>query len=188
MHESPHAVTGLLKRGREGDPKAISELLPLVYDQLRSLADKYMRSERQGHTLQATALVHEAYMRLAGADVDYENRVHFFAVAAGVMRRILVDHAKSRGRQKRGAGAAKVTLNEAVHVGSDPDSAIADIDEALTILAKVDERKARIVELIYFGGLTYDETASAVGVSAVTVHRELKFARAWLQQQMAGGA
>ena len=181
-------MTGLLKRGREGDPKAISDLLPLVYDQLRSLADKYMRSERQGHTLQATALVHEAYMRLAGADVDYENRVHFFAVAAGAMRRILVDHAKSRGRQKRGAGAARVTLNEAVHIGNDPDSAIADIDEALTILAKVDERKARIVELIYFGGLTYDETASAVGVSSVTVHRELKFARAWLQQQMAGPA
>lgn len=187
MHEPPQAVTGLLKRGREGDPKAISELLPLVYDQLRSLAENYMRSEREGHTLQATALVHEAYMRLAGADVNWDNRVHFFAVAAGVMRRILVDHAKRRGRQKRGAGAIRVTFNESVRIGSDPDSPIAEIDEALTELAKVDERKARIVELVYFGGLTYDETAAAVGVSAVTVHRELKFARAWLAQQMSGG-
>jgi len=186
MADSQPAITVLLRRGSQGDQSAISELMPYVYDELRSLAGHYLKSERSGHTLQATSLVHEAYLRLAGADVEWVNRVHFFSVAANAMRRILVDHVKTRNREKRGGGIAKITFDEAVEVSSDSNAPITEIDDALNDLAKFDERKSRIVEMVYFGGMTHDEVAGSLGLSVMTVHRELKFARAWIHQQLRG--
>jgi len=177
-------VTELLHRWRGGDQDALDRLLPLVYDELRKLASKYMRAERPDHTLQATALVHEAYVRLAGSDIDWKDRAHFMALSARMMRRILVDHAKAGRRHKRGAGAVKVSLDEVVHVGTEPAPELIELDRALDKLAEVDERKARAVELHFFGGLTYDETAEALGVSPATVARELRMARAWLYNQL----
>src|SRR5690606_19077148 len=135
---------------------------------------------RPDHTLQATALVHEAYVRLAGADIDWKDRAHFMALSARMMRRILVDHAKASRRQKRGAGAVKVSLDEVVSVGAEPPPELLELDRALDKLSEIDERKAKAVELHFFGGLTYDETAEALGVSPATVARELRMARAWL--------
>lgn len=178
------SITQLLIRWRSGDGSALGELTPLVYDQLRRLADRYMRGEHAGHTLQATALVHEAYVRMVDMEVSWEDRAHFFALSARMMRRILVDHAKTLRRAKRGGGAIKVSLDESLLVDSDSVSGLVDLDDALTGLAAFDERKARIVELQYFGGLTYDETAEALGVSAATVDRELRLAKAWLYREL----
>ncbi len=180
-------VTRLLLRWRRGDDSALEELVPLVYDELRRLAARYLRSERSDHTLQPTALVHEAYARLVGAEVGWNGRVHFFAVAAGMMRRILVDHAKKRHRVKRGAGAARVALDEVVLVTAEPSIELLALDEALQRLEAFDQRKSKIVELHFFGGLTYDETAAALGVSQSTVLRELRLARSWLHREMDPG-
>lgn len=181
-------VTQLLASIREGDQNAVNELTPLVYDELRRLAGRQMSGERSSHTLQATALVNEAYMRLVDADIPYQDRKHFFAVAARTMRRILVDHAKSKGRQKRGGEFAKVTLEEGLVMSPEPDSDLTRLDDALTLLEQQDERKAKVVELHFFGGLTYDEVAEALEISPATVHRELRMAKAWLQRELAGDA
>jgi RNA polymerase sigma factor (TIGR02999 family) len=177
-------VTRLLKEWGGGNKEAIDELLPIVYQQLRKLASICLRSERPDHTLRATALVHEAYIRLVDADVAWQDRVHFFAVSARLLRRILVDHAKSNKRQKRGGGAEKISLDEAILVGPQVSGGIVALDEALQRLASHDQRKSEIIELLCFGGLTYDETAAALKISPATVHRELKMARAWLHREL----
>lgn len=177
-------VRHLVQRDRDGDPAALEELLPLVYDQLRGMAARYLRDERPGHTLAPTALVHEAYLRLAGADLELQDRAHFLALASGVMRRVLMDHARTRNRQKRGAGALMLSLEDVHEIPSDLGQLLG-LDEALKELAKFDPRKARIVELIYFGGLTYDEAAGVLNISSVTVHRELRLAKAWLERELA---
>ena len=174
----------LLTAWRTGDTGNLDALLPLVYDELHALAQRRLRSERADHTLQPTALVHEAFLRLAGSDVTVHDRVHFVALAAGTMRRVLVDHAKARRRAKRGAGAGAVPLDEALHVAAAPDTDIEALDEALADLQASDARKARVVELHYFGGLTYDEIAEVLGVGVATVNRDLRFAKAWLHQRL----
>jgi RNA polymerase sigma-70 factor, ECF subfamily len=180
----PAEISRLLLASKGGDETALARLMPLVYDQLHVLARKRLQGERTGHTLQTTALIHEAYLRLVGSDVGWEGRVHFFAVAAQTMRRILVDHARSRGRDKRGGGAVPVTLEDVAIVPPEPSDDLVALDEALERLSALDPRKARVVELHYFGGLSYDETATAIGVSAATVDRELRMAKAWLYREL----
>lgn len=178
-----HTVTLLLRQYRDGDESALARVVPLVYEELRQLARRHMGRERSGHTLQVTALVHEAYARLVKADVGLHGRGHFFAVASSVMRRILVDHARARASLKRGGGARRVTLDEqmpAADLGQD----VLDLDEALQRLAALDDRKARVVELHYFGGLTYPELARAFEVSPATIDRDLRFAKAWLKREL----
>ena len=174
------SVTVLLQNWQAGDDKALEELTPVIYQELKRLARSAMRGERNSHTLQATALVNEAYMRLVDANVAWKDRVHFYAVAARMMRRILVDHARARSSAKRGSGRTNLPLEEALVVGVTPNDELLDLDDALVKLAAFDERKAHLVELIYFGGLTYEEAAEALAVSPVTVHRDLKVAKAWL--------
>ena len=183
--ESQQNVTALLTAWRNGDKDALSRLTPVVYDQLHRLASRYMRGERNGHTLQTTALVNEAYIKLVDSSrVDWQNRAHFFAVAAQLMRRILVDFARSRGYQKRGGDWRQVTLAEGMDItaGSDPD--IVELDAALEGLAKLDPRKARVVELRFFGGLNQEETAEALQVSTDTVGRDWRAAKAWLTREL----
>jgi RNA polymerase sigma factor (TIGR02999 family) len=178
-------VTKLLQQWRGGDRQALDELMPIVYEELRRLASRCMRAERPGHTLPATALVHEAYLRLMDADIGWQDRAHFYAVAARVVRRILVEYARTHGRQKRGGGEILVPLDEAVVIGPEASSTVLDLDEALQRLTAIDERKSDILQLLFFGGLTYDETAAALDISPATVHRELKLAKAWLHRELA---
>lgn len=178
-------VTRLLKEWGAGSKQALDQLMPLVYDQLRTLAARCLASERPGHSLRATDLVNEAYVRMVHSEPDFNNRVHFFAVAARLLRHILVDHARAQNRQKRGAGAERLTLDEAVIVGPSAPAGILELDEAMERLAVQDKRKSEIVELLFFGGLTYDETAAALQISPATVHRELKLAKAWLHRELA---
>src|ERR1700677_749859 len=184
MSSERQLVTRLLQEWGGGNKAALDELMPIVYEQLRKLASRCLRAERPDHTLRATALVHEAYLRLVDADVAWQDRVHFFAVAARLLRRILVDHAKANNRQKRGGGIEKITLDEAVFVGPQATRGIVELDQALQRLAAHDERKSEIVEFLCFGGLTYDETAAALKISSATVHRELKMAKAWLHREL----
>jgi RNA polymerase sigma factor (TIGR02999 family) len=185
MGSSPGEVTNLLIQLRHGNRDAESRLMPLVYGELRRLAGRYMRGERPGHTLQATALVHEAYLRLVGhQEVDWQNRAHFFGVAASLMRRILVDHARAKLAKKRGGADQKVSLDEAVLVQPETSPQFLALDEALERLAKRDPRQARIVDLRYFGGLSEEETAEVLGISVRTVKRDWNVARAWLYQQL----
>ncbi len=188
MSPERQLVTQLLQQWSEGSKDALDELIPVVYEQLRKLASNCLRAERPDHTLRATALVHEAYLRLVGTDVAWESRVHFYAVSARLLRRILVDHARTRNRQKRGAGAERIALDEAILVGPDSDAGILEIDEALQRLAKYDARKSQVIELLFFGGLTYDETATALSISPATVHRELAMAKAWLHKELSGNS
>lgn len=182
-----HEVTGLLLAWSAGDQAAFDRLMPLVYDELRRLARSYMRQERAGHTLQTTALIHEAYLRLINADeVRLENRTHFFAVAARLMRQILVDFARARGYQKRGGGAQQVSLDDALVIGQPRNEELLALDEALNALAQTDERKSRVVELRFFGGLTEAETAEALNVSPETVRRDWRLAKSWLQLWLNG--
>lgn len=180
----PTEVSRLLLAWRGGDASALDRLIPLVYDQLHALAQRHLRGERADHTLQTTALIHEAYLRLVGADVAWQGRPHFLAVAAQTMRRILVDHARARGRDKRGAGAARVGLDEMQLASPEASAQLVALDEALQRLDAVDPRKVKVVELHYFGGLTYSETAEAMGISAATVDRELRLAKAWLYREL----
>jgi RNA polymerase sigma factor (TIGR02999 family) len=180
-------VTQLLRQWTSGDKQALDQLMPFVYDQLHKLAFNCLRSERPDHTLRATALVNEAYVRLVESNVDWQDRVHFFAVSARLLRRILVDHAKSRNRHKRGGEFQKVSLDEAMVVGPESDKSILELDEALQRLAAQDQRKSDLIELLFFGGLTYDEAASALKISPATVHRELTLAKAWLYRELACG-
>lgn len=177
-------VTRLLQEWGGGNKAALDELMPVVYEQLRKLASRCLRSERPDHTLRATALVNEAYLRLVDADVAWQDRVHFFAVSARLLRRILVDHAKANHRKKRGGGAEKVTLDEALLVGPQATGGIMELDQALQRLAAHDQRKSELIELLCFGGLTYDEAATALKISPATVHRELKMAKAWLHREL----
>ena len=184
MAPEPQQVTKLLREWGAGSKEALDQLMPLVYDQLRKLASRCLASERPGHTLRATALVNEAYLRLVDSELDFHDRVHFYAVAARVLRHILVDHARSRQRQIRGGGAKQLTLDEAIMV-SNEQPGLVELDDALQQLSARDRRKSEVVELLYFGGLTYDETAVALGISPATVHRELRMARAWLYSELA---
>jgi RNA polymerase sigma factor (TIGR02999 family) len=184
MAPDQQTVSKLLHDWRGGDTDALNKLMPLVYDELRRLAARCLYSERREHTLRATVLVHEAYIRLIDAEIDWHDRVHFFSIAARVLRRILVEHARAHNRQKRGGGEEAIPLDEAVLVGPDPNSTVLDLDAALERLATLDARKSEIVQLMYFGGLTYDEIAAALNVSPATVHRELKLAKAWLHREM----
>jgi RNA polymerase sigma factor (TIGR02999 family) len=179
----------LLLAWSEGDREALDRLVPLVYGELRRLAQSYMRRERAGHTLQTTALIHEAFLRLIDAgQVRLESRTHFFAVASRLMRQILVDFARSRGYQKRGGGAEQVSLDEALVIGQPPDEDLVALDEALAALAEVDERKARVVELRFFGGLTEAEMAETLKVSPETVRRDWRLAKSWLLHKLSGGS
>ena len=185
---SPTPVTVLLKAWSDGDQSALEALLPLVEQELRRLARHYMRGERPGHTLQPTALVNEAYLRLVDiAHVRWQNRAHFMAVAARTMRRILVDMARAKGYQKRGGRVPLVPLDEVDVAAAPPDADVVALHDALESLAGVDARKARVVELRYFGGLGIDETAEALGCSPATVKRHWQAARAWLYDALSPG-
>jgi len=182
------AVTGLLQAWSGGDANALDRIVVLVYPELRKIARRCLTGERPGHTLQATALVNEAYLKLVDIQsVQWRDRAHFFAVGARVMRRILVDHARSRGYAKRGGGALQVAFNEALVVSNDMDPALVRMDDALTQLASFDPRKARIVEMRYFGGLNANDMAAVLGVSPQTVNREWSLAKAWLAREMLNG-
>jgi RNA polymerase sigma factor (TIGR02999 family) len=180
-------ITHLLKEWSEGDQQALDELTPLVYEELRQQAARYLRKERPNHSLQATALINEAFLRLIDVkDVQWQNRAHFFAIAANLMRRILVDHARRRDAEKRGGSQVCLTLDEGLAWANEPDVDLLAIDEALDRLAIIDEQQARIVELRFFSGLTVEETATALGVSPKTVKRDWSVARAWLKREIGG--
>ncbi len=186
---SSSEVTGLLRAWSQGDEEALQKLMPVVYDQLHAAARRYMAGERAGHTLQTTALIHETYLRLVDIrHVKWQDRAHFFAVCAQLMRRILIDFARSRGYQKRGGDAHHVNFDEALVVTAQPDSNLVALDDALNRLAKVDERKSKVVELRFFGGLGVKETAEVMKVSADTVMRDWKFAKVWLLRELRGDA
>jgi RNA polymerase sigma factor (TIGR02999 family) len=183
---SPKTITQLLHAWSDGDQRALVELTPIVYRELRRLAHRYMRHERRGHSLQATELVNEAYLRLVDhTRMQWQNRSHFFAVSARLMRRILVDHAR-RHNAKRGAGMRRVTLDEAAVVSGDPDVDFTALDDALNALERLDPRKVRVVEMRFFGGLTIDETAAALDVSPMTVRRDWNAAKLWLYRELTG--
>jgi RNA polymerase sigma factor (TIGR02999 family) len=176
-----HDVTHLLARWKDGDEAALEQLVPIVYDELRRLARRQMAGERPGHTLQPTALVNEAYLRLVNLkQMQWQDRAHFFAMAARLMRRILVDVARSRGYQKRGGGAKQVSFTEALEVAEGQATDVVALNDALEALADVDERKSRVVELRFFGGLSIEETAEVLNVSRETAKRDWKFAKMWL--------
>jgi RNA polymerase sigma factor (TIGR02999 family) len=182
------AVTSLLARARGGDRQATDELLPLVYEELRELADRFLATEQRGGTLQPTALVHEAYLRLVGSDsAGWENRAHFFGAAARAIRRILIDRARARRAARRGGGRALRLQTDAPLAADVPSVDVLELDEALEKLAALDPQKARVVELRFFGGLSVDETAATLGVSASTVARDWVFARTWLHRAMGEG-
>ena len=184
---STHQITQLLFRWREGDQQALDDLLPLVYNELHRLAGYYMRGERPSHTLQTSALVNEAYLRLAGAeDIQWQNRAHFFAIAAQVMRRILVDHARRRDKQKRGGAVQKVELGEAMLVSEQRAAEVVALDDALKSLAEIDPRKSQLVDLRFFGGMSIEETAEVLQVSPGTVMRDWTLAKAWLLREITG--
>ena len=185
---SPKDVTQLLQAWSRGEESALDRLVPLVYRELHMRARRCMAGERVEHSLQTTALIHEAYLKLVGpSPVAWESRGHFFAVAAKVMRRILVDHARARRSQKRGGDGRPVTLDEGAIVARTPDRDLVSLDNALQALAALDERKARVVELRYFGGLSVEETAAVVKVSPQTVLRDWRLAKAWLLREMKRG-
>ena len=177
-------ITRLLEDWQAGDEEARDQATALLYDELRRLAAHHLRSERPGHSLRPTALVNDALVKLLGASARWEDRRHFLAVASRSMRQILVDHARSRLRQKRGSGARHVTLKTDALAESEPDVDVLSLHDALTRLAEQDARKAQVVELVYFGGLTYDEVAKVLEISKVTVHRELSFSKAWLARAL----
>ena len=183
---NPANVTQLLSEWRSGETNALERLTPLVYDELRRLARSHMRNERGNHTLQATAVVHEAFLRLAQANVSLEDRAHFFALASRLMRRVLVDHAKSRAREKRKGDAIERLDEDTIEALAPPDFDLVSLDDALEDLTKIAPRLAQVVDLHYFGGLTYDQIAASVGTSPATVHRDLRLARAWLLDEIAG--
>lgn len=182
-------VTRLLEEWTRGDRDALNRLMPLVYGELRRMSSHYLRGERKNHTLQSAALVHEAYLRLVGRqNVHWKNRAHFLGVAAQVIRSILVDHARARAAAKRGAGAVTLTVNELSAVTRQPEVDVIELDTALNRLAHVDPQQSRIVELRFFAGLTNEETAEVLGVSASTVKRDWTHARAWIYRALTGDA
>jgi len=183
------AVTALLNAWSNGDESAFQQLVPVVHDELRRMAGRLMRGEKPGHSLQATALVNEAYLRLLGTrKVSWQSRAHFMSMAARLMRRVLVDVARAKGFQKRGAGAVKITLTDDVALSAEPGRDLVALDDALETLAKIDERKSRVIEMRFFAGLGVKETAEALGVSPETVMRDWKMAKAWLLRELRRGA
>ncbi len=185
---STHEITQLLKAWTAGDERALEKLTPLVYEQLHQVAQRYMAGERSGHTLQTTALVNEVYLRLADCgQINWQDRAHFLAVSAQLMRRILIDFARSRGFQKRGGGVPHMSLDEAPSVCNEPDTNLVALDDALMALAAVDGRKSKVVELRFFGGLSVEETAEVLRVSADTVVRDWRLAKAWLLRELSEG-
>ena len=181
-------VTQLLLEVSQGNRTAVEELLPLIYEELRRLAGGYLRRERSNHTLQATALVHEAYLKMVDQTrVEWQNRAHFFGVAANLMRRILVDHARTHGALKRGSGVDKISLEDGLVATGEREAEVVAVDDALETLAKVDPMKSRVVELRFFGGLSIEETAEVLGVSEATVNRQWRMAKAWLYGQLKNG-
>jgi RNA polymerase sigma-70 factor (ECF subfamily) len=188
MHASQtHLVSGLLQAWSAGDEAALQQLTPLVYRELHRAARSYMARERSGHTLQATALINEVYVRLIGSQpVNWQNRAHFFAVCAQMMRRILIDFARSRGYQKRGEGAEHLPLDEGLVVSMEADEDLVALDDALRRLSRIDKRKGQVVELRFFGGLDVKETAAVLKVSSETVMRDWKLAKVWLLRDLRG--
>lgn len=186
--DAPQELTGLLQAWSNGDQSALEKLTPLIYGELRRLARHYMAGERRDHTLQPTALVNEAFLRMIGsAGVEFRNRAHFFAISAQLMRRLLVDFARSRGYQKRGGNAVQLPLDEAVAAIPARTADLVALDDALSELAKVDPRKARVVEMRFFGGLTADETAAVLKVSPDTVARDWSLSKVWLLRELKRG-
>lgn len=186
---SPQEVSLMLRAWRGGEKSALDRLMPLVYGELRRLAHRYMTREKAGHTLQTTALVNEAYLRLVDLTrIEWQDRSHFFAISASLMRRILVDFARSRGYQKRGGDLDKISLDESLLVSPEPGAELIRIDDALSALAEFDSRKARVVEMRFFGGMTEQETAEVLHVSRETVKRDWRLARNWLLCELADGA
>ena len=183
--DSSSPVTQLLGRWRNGDREALDSLIPLVYEELRRIAQHYLRNERPGHTLQSTALVHEAYVRMIQQDLpDWQNRAHFFAVAAQLMRQILVDHARAHRADKRGGGVCNVALDEAEEGALKVDVDILALDDALKTLSAMDPQQGEVVELRFFGGLSIEDTAEVLGISSSTVKRDWITARAWLHREL----
>lgn len=183
---SSNDITALLAAWKQGDQAALEQLTPLVYQELHQLAHSYLRRERADHTLQPTALIHEAYLRLIDQKIhQWENRAHFYGVAARLMRQILVEYARGHHAAKRGGGALKLTLEAALDQSQEAPLELIALDDALTALAQVDERKCRVIELRYFGGLSVEETALALGISVPTVVRDQRLAQAWLHREMA---
>jgi RNA polymerase sigma factor (TIGR02999 family) len=181
----PQEITELLLAWNQGDEQALDRLMPLVHRELHRLAHHYMAGERPGHPLQTTALVNEAYVRLIDSSrVRWQNRAHFFAVSAKLMRRILVDVARARAQLKRGGDAVQVSLDDAMDIAREPGADLIALDDALTMLAAFDERKSKVVELRFFGGLSVEETAEVLGISAVTVMRDWGLAKAWLLREL----
>jgi RNA polymerase sigma factor (TIGR02999 family) len=177
-------LTALLVEWREGDQAALDRLMPLVYDQLRRIAHRYVQRERDGHTLQTSALVNEAYLRLADQNVVWKNRAHFFAVTARVMRHILIDHARRRRFAKHGGEARQVPIEEASAMSAERAAELIALEEALDELAQLDQRKSQVVELRYFGGLSLEETAEVLQISLMTVRRDWRAAKAWLYRRL----
>jgi RNA polymerase sigma factor (TIGR02999 family) len=183
-----HEITQLLRAWTAGDEQALEKLTPLVYQQLHRVAQRCMAGERSGHTLQTTALVNEVYLRLVDCEqIRWQDRAHFFAVSAQLMRRILIDFARSRGYQKRGGGAPHLSLDEAPSVCQEPDTNLVALDDAMKALAAVDERKSKVVELRFFGGLNVQETAEVLSVSPDTVVRDWRLAKVWLLRELSRG-
>jgi len=184
----PREISQLLRSWSDGNSDAFEELLPLVYDELHRQAHRYLRRERVGHTLQTTALIHEAYLNLIKQnDINFQNREHFFAISANLMRRILVNYANTRHRQKRGGRDENLELNESILIATkSKDLDLLALDEALTRLAKMDEQQARIVELRYFGGLTIEETSEVMRIAPATIKRDWNLTKAWLYRELGG--
>ena len=180
------SVTSLLKDWRDGSQGALDKLIPVVYDALKRIAKRRRAGEGPSNSLDTTEIVHHAYLQLIDADVDWQDRSHFYAVASQVMRRVLIDQARARKRQKRGGGGEQVTFDESMIRVPDVDADLLDLDRALTRLSEVDERKARILECHFFSGMTYDEIAEAMSISAATVDRDLRFAKAWVYKDING--
>ena len=181
----PNEITRLLLRWSRGDKSALDQLMPVVYDELYKLANGYLRRERPGHTLQPTALINEAYLRLIKQDFpEWQSRRHFYGVAAQLMRQILVEYARGRAADKRGGGDQKFSLDEALTFSDEKAAELVTLNDALIALAKFDERKVRIIELRYFGGLSLEETAAALGLSIATIGHEMRLARAWLRREV----
>ena len=183
----PHEITPLLLRWSQGEQAALEELMPVVYEELRKLAHSYLRRERPDHTLQPTALINEAYLRLIKQDFpEWQSRRHFYGVAAQLMRQVLVEYARARSAEKRGGGGQKFSLDEALTFSDEKADELVALDDALIALAKFDQRKVRIIELRYFGGLSLEETAAELGLSIATIGHEMRLARAWLRREMNG--
>jgi RNA polymerase sigma factor (TIGR02999 family) len=185
MSNPTHEVTSLLSDWNNGQQEALERLMPLVYDELRRIAKRYLRKERDDHTLQTTALVHEAYIRMIDQNhANWQNRAQFFGVAANMMRRILVDHARGHQADKRGGGIAKLSLDEAIEIADQKEVDLIALDDALNNLAELDEQQSRVVELRFFAGLTVEETAEVMKLSPATIKREWSMAKAWLHREL----